>query len=40
MGNFDGNKANEYILPNRTILDSDDTDTEREIYNNFGQNCK
>jgi hypothetical protein len=40
MGNFDGNKTNEYILPNGTILDSGDTDTERKIYNNFGQKCK
>ena len=40
MGNFDGDKTNEYILPNGTILDSDDTDTERKIYNTFGQKCK
>jgi hypothetical protein len=34
MGNFDGNKTNEYILQNGTILDSGDTDTERKISHN------
>ncbi|CAC5394799.1 unnamed protein product [Mytilus coruscus] len=37
MGNFDGDKNNEFVLPNGDILSSSDVDTEREIYNNFGQ---
>ncbi|CAG2228191.1 unnamed protein product [Mytilus edulis] len=37
MGNFDGDKTNEFVLPNRNILSSGDVDSERKIYNNFGQ---
>lgn len=40
MGNFDGNPTNDFILPNGTILNKNSTRTEREIYNNFGQQCK
>jgi hypothetical protein len=40
MGNFDGNSTNDFILPNGTFLNPQDVDTEREIYNNFGQFCK
>lgn len=40
MGNFDGNPTNDFILPNGTILNKNSTKTEREIYNNFGQQCK
>lgn len=40
MGNFDGNAANEFVLPNGTILDDNATGTERDIYNNFGQKCE
>lgn len=40
MGNFDGNAANEFVLPNGTILDDNATETERNIYNNFGQKCE
>lgn len=40
MGNFDGNSTNDFVLPNNTILDNDETNTERKIYNNFGQKCK
>lgn len=40
MGNFDGNAANEFVLPNGTILDDNATGTERNIYNNFGQKCE
>ncbi|XP_071153468.1 uncharacterized protein [Mytilus edulis] len=37
MGNFDGDKTNEFILPNATVLPPSDVDSERKIYNNFGQ---
>ncbi|VDI38553.1 Hypothetical predicted protein [Mytilus galloprovincialis] len=36
MGNFDGDKTNEFVLPNRNILSSGDVDSERKIHNNFG----
>ncbi|XP_065942258.1 uncharacterized protein [Magallana gigas] len=37
MGNFDGNATNEFILPNGTLLDENATNTERDLYFNFGQ---
>ncbi|CAG2236072.1 unnamed protein product [Mytilus edulis] len=37
MGNFDGDKTNEFILPNGNVLPPSDVDSERKIYNNFGQ---
>ncbi|XP_055997519.1 uncharacterized protein LOC125645547 isoform X2 [Ostrea edulis] len=37
MGNFDGNKTNDFILPNGTVLTENATKTERGIYYNFGQ---
>ena len=40
MGNFDGNTANDFLLPNGTILTGPSVDSERNIYNNFGQACK
>lgn len=40
MGNFDGNAANDFVLPNGTILVDNATGTERNIYNNFGQKCE
>ena len=40
MGNFDGNKSNDFVLPNGTILNENQTKTERQIYYNFGQLCK
>lgn len=40
MGNFDGNPTNDFILPNGTILNKNLTKTERNVYNNFGQQCK
>ena len=40
MGNFDGNATNDFMLPNNTILDANTTSTERQIYHNFGQQCK
>lgn len=40
MGNFDGNPTNDFILPNGTILNKNSTKTERDVYNNFGQQCK
>lgn len=40
MGNFDGNSTNDFILPNGTILYGSKVDSERKIYNNFGQQCE
>ena len=40
MGNFDGNASNDFMLPNNTILNANTTSTERQIYHNFGQQCK
>ena len=40
MGNFDGNKTNDFILPNGTSLPENATNSERKIYYNFGQHCK
>lgn len=40
MGNFDGDKSNDFVLPNGTILNENQTKTERQIYYNFGQLCK
>ncbi|XP_048727085.2 uncharacterized protein LOC125645542 [Ostrea edulis] len=37
MGNFDGNKTNDFILSNGTVLTENATKTERGIYYNFGQ---
>nr|XP_022296650.1 mucin-like protein [Crassostrea virginica] len=37
MGNFDGDKSNDFVLPNGTILNENQTKTERQIYYNFGQ---
>lgn len=40
MGNFDGIKSNDFVLPNGSILDEGQTKTERQIFHNFGQLCK
>lgn len=40
MGNFDGNSANDFLLPNGTTLTGSVVDSERNIYFNFGQACK
>lgn len=40
MGNFDGIKSNDFVLPNGSILDEGKTNTERQIFYNFGQLCK
>jgi hypothetical protein len=40
MGNFDGNKTNDFILPNGTVLTGNTTTTERDIFYNFGHSCK
>ena len=40
MGNFDGNKSNDFVLPNGTTLNENQTKTERQIYYKFGQLCK
>lgn len=40
MGNFDGNKTNDFILPNGTSLPENATNSERNIYYKFGQLCK
>ncbi|XP_061188876.1 mucin-like protein [Saccostrea echinata] len=37
MGNFDGNAANDFILPNGTTLNENATQTERDVFYNFGQ---
>ncbi|XP_061188887.1 uncharacterized protein LOC133197060 [Saccostrea echinata] len=37
MGNFDGIKENDFILPNGTQLHENLTSTERRIFYNFGQ---
>ena len=37
LGNFDGDKENDFILPNGTILNSSLTD--EEIYRDFGVKC-
>ena len=39
MGNFDDIETNDFMLPNGTELDENSTRTEREIFNNFGQQC-
>jgi hypothetical protein len=40
MGNFDGNSTNDFILPNGTILDETKMQKEKDIYFDFGQQCK
>ncbi|KAH9523872.1 hypothetical protein Btru_047284, partial [Bulinus truncatus] len=35
LGNFNGNKTDDYVLPNGTILSSNQT--ERQIFENFGK---
>jgi hypothetical protein len=40
VGNFDGDKDNDFLLPNGTTLTGDDVSSERKIYYNFGQKCK
>lgn len=40
MGNFDGNSTNDFVLPNNTILYGSAVDSERKIYENFGQLCE
>lgn len=40
MGNFDGNKTNDFVLPNGTILPQNATNSEKKIFYNFGQQCK
>ena len=40
MGNFDGDKDNDFILPDGTILPKSEVENERKIYYNFGQKCK
>ncbi|XP_062615400.1 fibrillin-1-like [Saccostrea cucullata] len=37
MGNFDGDRSNDFILPNGTILQQEEVNTERKIYHRFGQ---
>uniref|UniRef100_A0A8W8N521 Fibrillin-1 n=1 Tax=Magallana gigas TaxID=29159 RepID=A0A8W8N521_MAGGI len=37
MGNFDGNSTNDFVLPNNTILFGSAVNSERKIYENFGQ---
>lgn len=40
LGNFDGNRNNDFILPDGTVLHDNDTNTERKIFFNYGQKCK
>ena len=40
MGNFDGDKDNDFILPDGTTLPKSEVENERKIYFNFGQKCK
>lgn len=40
MGNFNGNKSDDFILPDGTVLAANDTNTERKIFENFGRECK
>lgn len=40
MGNFDGNSTNDFVLPNNTILFGSAVNSERKIYENFGQRCE
>lgn len=40
MGNFDGDKDNDFILPDGTTLPKSEVENERNIYYNFGQKCK
>ncbi|XP_059169978.1 uncharacterized protein LOC131951651 [Physella acuta] len=37
MGNFNGNKSDDFILPDGTVLTANDTNTERKIFENFGR---
>nr|XP_022292249.1 mucin-4-like isoform X6 [Crassostrea virginica] len=37
MGNFDGDKDNDFILPDGTTLPKSEVENERKIYYNFGQ---
>ena len=38
LGNFNGVKDDDFVLPDNTILNSDLTD--RQIYEDFGPKCK
>ncbi|KAJ8307562.1 hypothetical protein KUTeg_015646 [Tegillarca granosa] len=40
VGNNDGQTDNEFMLPNGTQLQPNDTDTEKKLFYNFGQKCK
>lgn len=40
MGNFDGDKNNDFLLPDGSTLTGSAVNSERNIYNNFGQKCK
>lgn len=39
MGNFNGDKTDEFILPNGTQLADPAGFTEEEIYNQYGNEC-
>lgn len=40
VGNYDGNKDNDFQLPDGRVLTPSEVDTERKIYDNFGQKCE
>ncbi|CAL1533923.1 unnamed protein product, partial [Lymnaea stagnalis] len=37
LGNFNGDKTDDFVLPDGTILTATQTDTERKIFENFGR---
>lgn len=40
MGNFNGDKTDEFILPDGTDLGDPASFTEEDIFNDFGKLCK
>lgn len=40
VGNYDGNKDNDFQLPDGRVLTPSEVDTERKIFDNFGQKCE
>ena len=40
MGNYNDDSSDDFQLPDGTQLTSDQTNTERKIFENFGRECK
>lgn len=40
MGDFDGDPDNDFILPDGTVLHNNLTESDRQIFENFGKHCK